>query len=208
MMSMAFTQEYNMDLELGIFKTDDDIKVVVGQGSFRELNPNYYYNLKTNNILNKNLEKPEHNFGHYNNTIEPIFRKNIDSNILNSNGKSYWIVDILKPLHIKNKNTLTGELFITDCEDLNKIKLIDTYKINKDNLYNYVKDLLIKNRKLQLKSRTMSPMLFLPDTIDDYISRNILTPIKCQSGGKRRMSIRKKYRNTKRLLNKTQKRKI
>ncbi len=117
--SLAMCIEYNRveNMELGVFRVIDTIdEVSTDKYSFREINPERYYNENGEFISGTNL-LPEENISHI----------KCQLNLLNSNQ------DLLLPEHIQEGLDCLGscEIFLSNQkDDLNKIEMIETFRFN------------------------------------------------------------------------------
>lgn len=129
LIALAMALEYDKDLELGVFVTDIDIPAIYGKYNYRLQNPKKYfkYNTIDDRIelkLNVNAKGSEE-LSHFNNRIFPII------NFTAKNGKriSYDMNAFQDTV-----SDYDGEIFITDDTVLKNIRLVDTYKINVNEL--------------------------------------------------------------------------
>jgi hypothetical protein len=149
--------EYNRDLELGIFVTEVPITVLIGKYSFRNIHPERWNpTWPKNHILIEN-----ENISHFNSEMQPIIE-------FNNVPINYVQFDL---------NPGEGELFLTKKEELDSVKLMETYKINLDAL-----KLLIKTQYFNRGHR------FVPtNDIDLYKRSGCIVPFICPpKGGKRK----------------------
>jgi hypothetical protein len=146
--SLGMCVEYNRDLELGIFFTTEPITVRVGKYSYKYINPDRYFNSDyrekaANEILADEI------IGHFNNESEPIIKYD------DAYGNKLYA-------DMTGQKDTDGELFITEDADLKKIRLISTYKIDKNRLLEYFKSLgwkLPSNSLEYLKSGALRPTI-------------------------------------------------
>jgi hypothetical protein len=116
--SLAMCIEYNRieNMELGIFRVIEPIYVSTDKYSFRQINPERYFNENGEFIRNITV-LPEENISHI----------KCELNLLNSNQ------DNLLPEHIQDSiNCLSScEIFLSNQnDDLNKIEMIETFRFN------------------------------------------------------------------------------
>jgi len=163
--SLAMAIEYDRDLELGIFVTTAPISVTIGKYSFRNIHPERWNpTWPKNHILIEN-----ENISHFNSEMEPIIT-------FNNVPISYVQFDL---------NPGEGELFLTKKEELDSVKLVETYKISVDALKR-----LIKNEFFNKGYR------FIPtNDIGLYKRSGSIAPLVCPpKGGKRKTRSRQLVR--------------
>lgn len=113
MQSIAMATEYGKDLQLGVFKLTDDIRLRVGKYAFRDINPSRYFH-DNGKLKFGVVPLPTENIGHYDPESLPI---------INIHG-----VDIGRCAGI-DVDFNFGEVFLTTQDDISKVRLIDAFQI-------------------------------------------------------------------------------
>jgi hypothetical protein len=162
--ALAMAIEYDRDLELGIFVTTAPISVRIGKYSFRNIHPERWKIWPKNHILIEN-----ENISHFNSDMQPIIT-------FNNVPINYAQFDL---------NPGEGELFLTKKEELDAIRLEETYKISVDALKRLIKTAFF-NRGYR----------FIPtNDIGLYKRSGCITPFMCPpKGGKRKTRSRRLVR--------------
>ncbi len=111
LLALAMSTEYNRNMELGVFVTTKELKVMKGKYAYKKLHPERY---RTGAYPASLL--PDENVSHFNNQILPIF-----------------IQDTIKSEREFNEFENEGELFV-ESRLLSHIKLVAAYKLNVEQL--------------------------------------------------------------------------
>jgi hypothetical protein len=121
LIALGLSTELHRDLELGVFVTTKEIKVIKGKYSYRNIHPERFAAFYQGEGPHPNTLLSDENVGHFNNHVSTV------------------LFDRNDPENYRLLNTIEdeGELFITSLKDLSNIKLIASYKINHANLRSY-----------------------------------------------------------------------
>jgi hypothetical protein len=215
MISLAMTLEYKKDMELGQFTVTEPLRALFGKYSYRNLEPNYYYN--QGKLIIGRAPKPEHNVSHYNTTM---------MSILDIDGYEDLAIEGFLPSGQPEYTGFRGEIFVHGEADLRKIRLEKTWKISWGALRDFIKytfdkflfvnqiNILRENAAkypdtagLQALTRYAEELVptmyrdensYIPDTTEDYEQRGVITPMDCVTnarGGGRRQT-RRRHRTT------------
>jgi len=154
--ALAMSIEYNHDSKLGIFVTLEPFTVLIGKYSFRIIHPERWEpHWPKNHILVEN-----ENVSHFNAAMEPIIK-------FNNVPINYAQFDL---------NPGEGELFLTKKEELDNIRLIETYNISVEALKR-----LIKSEYFNRGYR------FIPtNDIELYKRSGCIVPFNCPAEGGRK----------------------
>jgi hypothetical protein len=142
LLALAMALEYDMDRELGVFKTLVDIPVILGKYSFRYKNPERYFKNITrgnngrivdlNGFITHVTPTNDEELSHFNERIYPI----VDFTSRKGKHIEYDMEDFSEGLNEEKD----GEVFITDDYILNNIKLIRAYNVDVEKLKKIVED--------------------------------------------------------------------
>lgn len=142
--SLGMALEYDRNLEMGVFETTAPIKVFRGKYIFRHIHPERHFNPDGSFVEPRVNPIKDENISHIDQTM-PIFTfPVIYDRLLKSN---------------------EGEVFLTDDNDLKKVKLVETYKFRADELGKFLKHemkkykyILLHNNEYYLKSEILKPL--------------------------------------------------